>query len=363
VTDYFYKYYFHLTYLKQILRMKKILLLLVCILSLKSNVSASVGYFLKSVSVNSSNYTSSANHGTVAPNTLSLKGGGGSTFQNGGDDVCTAFMDYAVSGGGPSGSVTFAYVGAGSSAGDKIWANPTTNVNISGLADGTYTLTCNYRVIGKFGNVTCFGSGNDFTTGALGTPIVITFTIVTPLPINLSFLDVKKYNDKQNLVSWTTESEKNSSLFEVEKSINGKSWVKIGEMNAAGTTTQRENYSFVDKNPAAKNYYRLKMLDRDGSFEYSKTVSLNNELSTSLTLYPNPIHDRLNLNIEGGNINEVNIQVINSCGQVVLISKNTVGRSSTIVSLDTNELQAGIYFIRITDENANVIAKEKFLKQ
>jgi Secretion system C-terminal sorting domain len=343
--------------------MKKILLLFVCILSLKSNVSATVDYFLKGVAVNTINYTSSANHGTVAPNTLSLKGGGGSTYQNGGDDVCGAFMDYTVSGGGPSGSVTFVYAGAGSGFGDKIWANPTTNVNISGLADGTYTLTCNYRVIGKFGGVTCFGSGNDFTTGALGTPIVITFTIATPLPINLSLLDAKKYNDKQNLVSWTTESEKNGSLFEVEKSINGKSWAKIGEVNAAGTTARRENYSFVDKNPAAKNYYRLKMLDRDGSFDYSKIVSVNNGNSVIVSLYPNPVREALNLNIEGEQINEVTTQVINTCGQVVLVSRNTVGRSNGLISLDTNELQAGIYFIRVTDENANVIAKEKFLKQ
>jgi hypothetical protein len=343
--------------------MKKILLLFVCILSLKSNVSATVDYFLKGVAVNTTNYTSSANHGTVAPNTLSLKGGGGSTYQNGGDDVCSAFMDYTVSGGGPSGSVVFVYAGAGSSAGDKIWANPTTNVNISGLADGTYTLTCNYRVIGKFGAVTCFGSGNDFTTGALGAPIVITFTIATPLPINLSRLDAQKYNDKQNLVSWTTESEKNGSLFEVEKSVNGKSWIKIGEVNAVGITSRRENYSFMDKNPAAKNYYRLKMLDRDGSFEYSKIVSANNENFVAVTLYPNPVQGRLNLSIESNQINEANIQVINTCGQVVLVSKNVIDKTSNPITLDTNELQAGIYFVRVTDENANVIAKEKFLKQ
>ncbi len=343
--------------------MKKILLLLVCILFLKANAIATVDYFLKGVTLNSSNYTSNANHGTVAPNTLSLKGGGGSTYQNGGDDVCSAFMDYAVSGGGPSGSVVFGYIGAGSGAGDKIWANPTTNVNISGLADGTYTLTCTYRITGKFGGVTCFGSGNDFTTNGLGSPVIITFTIATPLPILISSFEVRKNNEKQNQLLWTTESEKNASLFEIEKSVDGKSWAIIGTVNTVGTTARRENYSFVDKNPTAKNYYRLKMIDRDGSSEYSKVVSVSNKISTILNLYPNPVQERLNFNIEGENINEATIQVINSCGQIILISKNTSGRNATPISLDINELQAGVYFIRITDENSNIVAQEKFLKQ
>ena len=162
---------------------------------------------------------------------------------------------------------------------------------------------------------------------------------------------------------WTTESEKNASLFEIEKSINAKLWTNVGTISATGNTSQRKNYVFTDKNPSTQNYYRLKMIDRDGSFEYSKVVSVSNTALTTLTLYPNPVQERLNLNIEGENINEVNIQVINSCGQVVLVSKNTIGRSSAPISLDTNELQAGIYFIRVTNENTNVISEQKFMKQ
>ena len=184
----------------------------------------------------------------------------------------------------------------------------------------------------------------------------------TVLPITLSNLSVRNTNN-QNQLSWTTETEKNGSLFEIEKSINGKSWAKLGEVASKGNTTRRENYFFTDENPNPTNYYRLKMVDRDGSYEYSKIVSANNGKSVAVNLFPNPVQERLNINIESQDINEVNIQVINMNGQVVLVSKNTIGRSNTPISIDANELQSGIYFIKITDENANVIGKEKFLKQ
>ena len=341
--------------------MKKIFTILFFTILCQTNIFATVDYFLKAVAINGNNYTGNTNIGSFAPNAITLQGAGGSTYQNGGDDVCTPFVDYTVSGGGPTGTINMVYAGAGPGSGDKVWANPAANVNISALANGTYTLTCNYRITGKGGGVTCFGSGNDFTTGTLQT-IVITFTINSALPISLSSFDGKKVNN-QNQLSWTTETEKNGSLFEVEKSVNGKSWAKLGEVAAKGNTTRRENYSFTDKNPAATNYYRLKMVDRDGSYEYSKIVSANNGKSTVVNLFPNPVQERLNLNIESQDINEVNVQVINMNGQVVLVSNNTIGRSNTPISIDANELQSGIYFVKITDENANVIGKEKFLKQ
>ena len=341
--------------------MKKIFTFLLFTALCQTSIFATVNYFAYAVKVNGATYTASQAIGSFAPNALTLQGVGGSTYQNGGDDVCTPFVSYTVSGGGPTGTISMVYAGAGSGFGDKIWANPATSINISGLANGTYTLTCDYRITGKGGGVTCFGSGNDFTTGTLQT-IVITFTINSALPISLSSFDGKKVNN-QNQLSWTTETEKNGSLFEVEKSVNGKSWAKLGEVAAKGNTTRRENYSFTDKNPAATNYYRLKMVDRDGSYEYSKIVSANNGKSVAVNLFPNPVQERLNLNIESQDINEVNVQVINMNGQVVLVSNNTIGRSNTPISIDANELQSGIYFIKITDENANVIGKEKFLKQ
>ena len=343
--------------------MKKIFTILLFTILCQTNIFATVDYFLKAVAINGNNYTGNTNIGSFAPNAITLQGVGGSTYQNGGDDVCTPFVDYTVSGGGPTGTISMVYAGAGPNPGDKVWANPAANVNISALANGTYTLTCNYRITGKYGGIGCTSPDNStlFTTGTLQT-IVITFTINSALPISLSYFDAKKENN-QNQLSWTTESEKNGSIFEIEKSVNGKSWAKLGEVTAKGNTTRRENYSFTDKNPAATNYYRLKMVDRDGSYEYSKIVSANNGKSAVINLFPNPVQERLNLNIESQDINEANIQVINMNGQVVLVSKNTIGRSNTPISIDVNELQSGIYFIKITDENANVIGKEKFLKR
>ena len=376
VTYYNYKYYFCLTYLKQIFHMKKILLLLISVVTYSNFLFADAGTF--------EYYLDTKYNGT--PKTHGDYGGGtnfdGSSLatavnlnsdvliidlpglktwqnaDNGGSNVSSAEMMYRIykQGTTPGSFISQPLGFIAQNGNDKEWNNGADINLLTGLTTtGTYVVEVYFTGAGT-------GAGTPVYRSNSGNNYKATFVVATPLPITLSNLSIRNTNN-QNQLSWTTETEKNGSLFEIEKSVNGKSWAKLGEVTAKGNTTRRENYSFMDKNPSATNYYRLKMVDRDGSYEYSKIVSANNGKSTVMNLFPNPVQERLNLNIESQDINEVNIQVINMNGQVVLVSKNTIGRSNTPISIDANELQSGIYFIKITDENANVIGKEKFLKQ
>ena len=390
VTYYNYKYYFCLTYLKQIFLMKKIFTFLL-FTAFCQTVFASAGVWRGSIDValngTTINYKSnagtgtplaSANLGSLTSNsqTLTMNAPYLFSYKNSGCDVTGGsfqYRVYKVGAAAPAGtSVTFGFIsncgdanwrnsvsGCGSGS-DQEWGSPSTSIDLKALAKAADPAGGSYEVQVKW-TVSITNCG--MTTSAEEGWITASFSATAAaLPIVLSDLRLQKANN-QNRLSWTTETEKNGSLFEIEKSVNGKSWAKLGEVVAKGNTTRRENYSFTDKNPAATNYYRLKMVDRDGSYEYSKIVSANNGKSTVVNLFPNPVQERLNINIESQDINEANIQVINMNGQVVLVSKNSIGRSNTPISIDANELQSGIYFIKITDENANVIGKEKFLKQ
>jgi hypothetical protein len=120
----------------------------------------------------------------------------------------------------------------------------------------------------------------------------------TPLPISLLDFTAIKQNEKQSLLSWITTSEINSSHFELESSINGEVWNKIGELQAQGTSFQSAEYQFIHPNPVmGMNFYRLNMLDRDGSAETSPIRMLEfgrtNSVNTNIVVYPNPTNGNL----------------------------------------------------------------------
>jgi Secretion system C-terminal sorting domain len=336
--------------------MKKIFTILYFLFSLSIVESyATVGMFASGVNINGTNYTANTTlSGTYAANALTLVGVGTSTWQNSGDDVCTAYVGYSIASTAVSGTITMAYVTNGPSAGDKVFANPAANINISNLANGTYTLNCDYYAFGRYGGVTCFGSTNPFTTVTLKT-ISITFTISTPLPVTLNeFLSHKKSDHVQ--LAWTTETESNSSHFEIEKSINGISWSKLADVKAAGNSQRRQNYDFTDISPAqGVNYYRLKMVDRDATFKYSKVISVNFGKNNSASISPNPVSDRLHVTFSEDNTSAT-VEIFNLSGQSV--QRQTLENNSLDVSL----LNSGLYFIQITDDNGQVLAREKLIK-
>ena len=99
--------------------------------------------------------------------------------------------------------------------------------------------------------------------------------IAAPLPLTLLSFTASLKNCEPVLY-WETESEINTDRFEVERSFaNSNDWKKIGELPATGVGSIKTDYSFIDNaTPASaeKILYRLKMLDKDGKFKYSKIL-------------------------------------------------------------------------------------------
>ena len=115
----------------------------------------------------------------------------------------------------------------------------------------------------------------------------------TPLPVELTAFTATATGDAVRL-AWATASEKNSQAFEVERSLSGSSFVRIGTVAAAGSGSSIRSYELLDAQlpaGAATLYYRLKQVDLDGTFSYSpvRTLALRG-VAAGLSLYPNPVH-------------------------------------------------------------------------
>ncbi len=91
------------------------------------------------------------------------------------------------------------------------------------------------------------------------------------LPVELVKFEVLPTNGT-NLIAWTTGMELNNDYFVIEKSLNGKDFHSIGEVNGYGKSSHEIDYNFIDEAPYENTYYRLKQVDLDGSVEYSKVI-------------------------------------------------------------------------------------------
>lgn len=113
-----------------------------------------------------------------------------------------------------------------------------------------------------------------------------------PLPVELVNFTGEREGGNIKL-SWATLTEVNSDYFEIEHSREGHSFNAIGRVSSSGNSSQINTYEFIDRNLATGvHYYRLKMVDFDGAFEYSSILQVTPDLSNSRVLvYPNPSAD------------------------------------------------------------------------
>jgi uncharacterized repeat protein (TIGR03803 family) len=160
--------------------------------------------------------------------------------------------------------------------------------------------------------------------------------------------------NKNSCLLWAVESEQNVSRYEVEKSSNGVNFSLINDVSARNTGI-RDSYTTTDLNPFnGDNYYRLKIIDIDGSYSYSKVVRINFSKAEQVSLQPNPATDFV---IVKGLKDYQQIRVVDMTGRVQL-QKNI---QQSIEQLDISKLTKGIYIIELIKEGETTSVK--LLKQ
>ena len=200
----------------------------------------------------------------------------------------------------------------------------------------------------SYWNRTQFGVGiaNSVTVSAFGifnTAWTLT-SLTSPLPIKLLNFSATSERERVRL-DWTTASEINNDYFTVEKSIDGRIFYPIGEVDGANNSTTKNEYYLDDIRPTyGISYYRLKQTDYDGQFTYSDIVPVNYKKSfKQYSVFPNPAAD--NAYIVGESMGGSEVIIRNTEGG--LINTLHIDGSKQIISLPISELPQGIYFIEV----------------
>lgn len=162
------------------------------------------------------------------------------------------------------------------------------------------------------------------------------------LPVKLQNLGALAVNGTTRLI-WQTALEQNSRAFVVEHSVDGYSWTTVGTVRAAGNSNTILKYSFVHANPATgQNSYRLKMLDLDGSVEWSPVTSVTIGQSGNFRVYPLPANDHVIVEMNALNI-PLPYTIANAQGKIMKTGTITANKQS----ITTQELASGVYILYV----------------
>lgn len=187
---------------------------------------------------------------------------------------------------------------------------------------------------------------------------------VGTLPVTLLYFTARKSAKNASLLDWKTSQEINSARFDVERSGDAITFLKIGTVQAAGNSAVPISYLFTDNNPAkGMNYYRLKQVDADGRFIYTpaRLVTFDDLNAATVKYYPNPTNGILTIELSSANGNEARvINITNATGAVVYQLK--AGSSAgTKMQIDLSRYAKGTYYIQLRTATMN--STERILLQ
>lgn len=208
-------------------------------------------------------------------------------------------------------------------------------------------------------------NGDNLSSGYLNNQVL--HGSATTLPVKwLQFNAIKEEPNVAQL-SWSTASEINNAYFLIERKFSEESSFQIvGKTKGNGTVFTRSNYTFIDPLDAeaqakASIYYRLKQVDYDGQFEYSNTVILKdqNALQDKLEIHPNPFSKELLISFGSNQI--FGYKIYNLNGKLVqqesFNKELTPGKQTPLISISTESLHTGIYFIELNTQNGFIRSK------
>lgn len=173
------------------------------------------------------------------------------------------------------------------------------------------------------------------------------------VPIELLSLTAKPIKNQFIRIDWATAKEENVDFFELERSLDGVIFEKIGEQKAAGTTTLAQYYTYDDYNVLSNvdYYYRIKTIDIDGTIEYTEIVVAVMQTSQNenlVSIYPNPIgKDDFTIVVKSRKEQKVAIKVYDAIGQLVYNKETNLEIGVNQLLVNSDDWASGVYFVQI----------------
>ncbi|MBX7226469.1 MAG: T9SS type A sorting domain-containing protein [Chitinophagales bacterium] len=199
----------------------------------------------------------------------------------------------------------------------------------------------------------------------------LTISTVNNVPLPVELISFTGYHDvlaKTNNLNWITASEVNTAKFVVERSSDARNYSGIGEKAALGTSTVETSYDFTDYLPLeGDNYYRLRIVDNDGSISYSKAILIQVPIAPIakagiLSIYPNPTTGKLTVQFQSSEKADYTFSIVNVIGQVMRSEIKTVSEGVNSFELDVEDFAQGVYIMNFKDHRGESF-EGKFVKQ
>jgi hypothetical protein len=258
-------------------------------------------------------------------------------------------------GGGTAASATAdAFLAVYDTSGAYLWANR--------IGDNVSTNDFGYGVsvdpaTGKISASGAYSGTADFDfdipvaamTSNGGTDIYVAQYGQTGFPLSIFMSRLSGYwKNGKAVLSWTAVQEANDPGFEIEYSVDGKTFRNIGQVVPVSPFNVTSEYSFIDPEASAqRNYYRVKTINEQSQIVYSNTVQLERtNMSAGYTIYPNPAKNALLISVKDQNLGVVTVSVINMNGQILFVNRYPVNGSQPI-SVNTAGLASGTYQLRL----------------
>ncbi|MDQ3277817.1 MAG: T9SS type A sorting domain-containing protein, partial [Bacteroidota bacterium] len=187
---------------------------------------------------------------------------------------------------------------------------------------------------------------------------------LTPLPVKLMNVTARRQGTNV-LVQWKVGSETNVVRYEIEvargtDALQAGLFAKIGDIVSSGTTASAKDYSFTDAEPDkfGMQYYRLKIVNADGSFQYSSVQVVQFEDAILWQVYPNPGSGAFSLVYQVNNLSSIHAKLFDAKGRLVKeISSTATGFPQKLnIDISANNYASGLYLLRVhTGEKEQVL--------
>ncbi len=165
-------------------------------------------------------------------------------------------------------------------------------------------------------------------------------------PLRLLSFSAKR-NESNIVLYWTTSDEINVSRFEMEHSNNGTEFRTVATIQSG-----KSSYNYIDSRPAPKtNFYRLKIVDKDGKFEYGPVRFIKNNKDEVIACFPNPVVSILQVQIQNVQSKKFQLQVLSTIGNQVMATNLDELNINQYKSIDVSCLPKGIYFLKVLYQN------------
>jgi len=245
--------------------------------------------------------------------------------------------------------------------------------NFEFYVNGTFVYSGNWSLgiggggLNQIGGVDLYGW--NLGGSGISTYYFDNFTVTDMLwvPVELTSFAASVNNNGNVFLNWSTATETNNHMFEIERRAENGEYFTIGYVNGAGTTTEPQYYSYTDKTvETGKYFFRLKQLDFDGRYQYSNEVEVDVTGPLTFALeqnYPNPFNPSTNIKYSVPEAGNVKLSVYNLVGEEVAVLVNELSQSGFFeVSFDASNLPSGTYLYKLQSANSVQTKKMMLLK-